>query len=129
MTAVRRMPLALILPPLSLALAPLAGCTTGYQVDVRNTTPQPVVVSLFQAQGGGQQVLVAPPRWIGPGDRDGLATNAVPQKWIVFVQADTPGNPGFPARLDLQPGLTVVNAVQDGEGQTGPLRLQTVQRP
>lgn len=107
----------------------LGGCTTSYQVDVRNTTPQPVVVSLFQAQGGGQQVLVAPPKRIGPGDRDALGTAAVPQKWIVFLQADTPGNPGYPATLDLQPGLTVVNVSQEGQGQTGPVRLQTVPRP
>jgi hypothetical protein len=105
------------------------GCTTSYQVDVRNQTPQPVVVAIFQARGGGEATAITPARWIGPGDRDGLATRAVPQDWAVFVQADTPGNPGHPARLDLAPGLTAVNVLQEGANQTGPLRLHVAPRP
>ncbi|MBM4109169.1 MAG: hypothetical protein FJ255_10235 [Phycisphaerae bacterium] len=113
----------------ALAAGALTGCTTSYQVDVRNHTPQPVVVAIFQATGGGQQLAISPGKRIGPGDRDALATRAVPQDWVVFVQADTPGNPGHPARLDLAPGLTAVDVTQEGAGQTGPLRLRTAPRP
>jgi hypothetical protein len=104
------------------------GCTTAYQVDVRNQTPQPVVVAVFQARGSGQVSAITPARRIGPGDRDALATRAVPQDWVVFVQADTPGNPGYPARLDLVPGLNVVTAIQEGEGQQAALRLRAEPR-
>lgn len=105
------------------------GCTTSYQVDVRNQTPQPVVVAIFQAQGAGQVSAITPARRIGPGDRDALATRAVPQNWVVFVQADTPGNPGYPAKVDLTPGLNVVTVSQEREGDREVVRLRAEPRP
>lgn len=125
MTARKLNRLALVV----LGMSGLAGCTTSYQVDVRNQTPQPVVVAIFQASGGGQQSAISPGKRIGPGDRDAVYTRKVPQDWVVFVQADAPGNPGYPAKLDLAPGLTVVDITQEGVDQTGPLRLRTAPRP
>jgi len=64
----------------------------------------------------------------GPGDRTKLylQTNGGERVWL---QADFEGNVGYPATVDLTPGLTVVNARRIDEGSKGRIRLEEIPRP
>ncbi len=110
-----------------LALLPLAGCSAGYIADVRNSTPQPLGARLIRADRSGQDALLAEDR-LGPGDRKAVGRYRVPAAWSVYLEVDTQGHTGAPARLDLTPGTTKVNVVQEGPSQTGPLRIEVVSR-
>lgn len=103
----------------------LSGCTVGYTADVRNTTPQPISAQLVRADPSGQDLPIVTKR-IGPGDRDGLSKYNIPDNWQVYLLIDAVGNPGAPARMNLGPGMTIVNVHQEGTSQTGPLSLEQV---
>jgi hypothetical protein len=112
---------------LSMPLLALAACRSGYDVDVRNLADQPVVASIVttHANGGGQ--LMASQR-LGPGDRTGLFAET-DTKDTVWLEVDFAGNTGYPARLDLVRGRTVVNVHRADEGSKGKLKLEEVPRP
>lgn len=107
---------------------PLAAChQSGYAVDVRNRSPQPVFVEMLTRTGPESLALLASAR-LGPGDRTGLGPASVNQNQSVIVRADAQGNTGHPAVLDLRPGTTVVDVTQDGPNTTGQIRLREVPR-
>lgn len=101
----------------------LGGCTT-YMADVRNKTPQPLVAELVCSNPSKPSKALLARQRIAPGDRAGLLRNDLPHDWHVFLQVDTEGNPGTPAKLNLGPGTTVINVTQEGEGQNGALKLE-----
>lgn len=114
---------------LGVAVLGLAGCQRNtFSADVRNMTPQPLGAALTIADPSGKASVVSQQR-IGPGDRGRVATpRSLPHDWTATLSVDTPGNPGYPANLQLAPGLTVLNVHQRGEGQTGKLSLEEVPR-
>src|SRR3954469_8165220 len=85
----------------------LAGCRSGYDVNVRNLTDQPVTARLNAPFGdGGPRTLGS--RYVGPGDRQSLFVQT-DYKVPVTLSVDFAGNVGYPATLDLSRGETVVN--------------------
>ena len=109
------------------ACFPLAACRSGYDVDVRNMTDQPVVASLAVAHEDGSARLLAMQR-LGPGDRGALGqqTDANQRVWL---EVDFAGNTGHPARMDLIRGRTIVNVRRADAGSKGKLALEEVPRP
>ncbi len=112
---------------LSACVLPLAACRSGYDVDVRNLTDQPVVASIVtdHPNGGGQ--LLSSSR-MGPGDRAGLF-GQTDQPQHVWLEVDFAGNTGFPAKLDLFRGRTVVNVHRADQGSKGKLALEQLPKP
>ncbi|MBS0188060.1 MAG: hypothetical protein JSS51_08320 [Planctomycetes bacterium] len=108
-------------------VAALGGCTVGYTADVHNDTAQPIGVAIIHADGSGQSKSLAVQR-IAPMSRGQVIRYGVPQDWTVYLEADAQGNPGFPAQVDLQTGLTVVRVTQDGNVPTGKLRIEKLER-
>ena len=113
--------------PLGLCAMALAGCRSGYDVDVRNLTDQPIVASIVteHSNGGGQ--LLASQR-LGPGDRTGLFSETASRQHV-WLEADFAGNTGYPAKMDLMRGRTIVNVRRADQGSKGGLRLEEVPRP
>lgn len=102
--------------------ATLAGCQADYGADVRNTTPQPVYAQLLVRSGGGESVVLQ--KRLGPGDRGYLGpVRASDKPGRVSVAVDSLPNPVRPATLDLLPGTTFVDVLQDGDRTAGALRL------
>ena len=106
----------------------LAGCTVGYQADVRNDTAQPIGVAIIRADATGQSNNLAVMR-IAPKSRGKLVRNGVPHDTKVYLEADALGNPSFPLQLDLMPGLTVVRVTQEGDVPTGKMGMEVLERP
>lgn len=109
---------------IAVCVLPLAACRSGYDVDVRNMADQPVVASLITTNDAGSAILKSSAR-LGPGDRTGLYAETDTKK-LVWLEVDFAGNVGYPARLDLQNGRTVVNVHRADEGSKGKLNIQTV---
>lgn len=109
------------------AVLVLTGCTVGYTADVRNDTAQPIVAYLVRGDSSGQSNALALQR-IGPNSRGELSRYNVPDGWKIYLQVDAQGNPGYPAQLDVLPGLSVVRVTQDGNLPTGKMRLERVSR-
>jgi hypothetical protein len=105
----------------------LAGCRSGYDVDVRNMTDQPVVASLVKPFGDGVDRPLAQTR-LGPGDRGQLFSQQESRE-MVSLSVDFAGNVGHPAKLDLSRGKTVVNVRKTEAGAKGRLTLEEVPRP
>lgn len=108
-------------------VALLGGCTVGYQADVRNDTAQPIGVAIVHASGSGQPNSLALQR-IAPNSRGQVVRYGVPSDWTVYLEADAQGNPGWPVRYDLKPGLTVVRVTQDGNVPTGKIHIEQVEQ-
>jgi hypothetical protein len=109
------------------ALLALAGCRSGYDVDVRNLTDQPISARLNVPFGdGAPRTLVE--RYVGPGERQNMF---IQTDWGVHVSlaADFQGNVGYPAVMDLSRGQTIVNVRRADDGTRGKLRLEEVPRP
>ncbi len=115
--------------PLALLAASLVGCgcTVGYTADVHNTTAQPIGVALMRADPSGQPGVLATER-LGPGNRAQMSRYGVSDNLKVYLEVDAQGNPGYPAQMDLLPGLTVVKVTQDGNLPTGKLRVEQIAR-
>lgn len=111
-----------------LAAAPLvlAGCRTGYDVDVRNLTDQPVVARLNTPHPDGAGRTLRQGR-LGPGDRGSLFTQTEYGR-RVWLEVDFEGNVGHPGIIDLSVGKTVVNVKRIDEGGRGRIRLEEVPR-
>jgi hypothetical protein len=109
--------------------APLAllGCRAGYEVDVRNMTDQPLNLRLNTPHTDGAPHARSVGR-VGPGDRTRLFTQTY-AKERVWLEADFEGNLGYPATLDLSPGLTAVNVRRIDEGSKGRIRMEEIPRP
>lgn len=105
----------------------LAGCRSGYDVDVRNMTDQPVVASLVKPFGDGVDRPLAQAR-LGPGERGQLFSQQ-DSKDLVSLTVDFAGNVGYPAKLDVSRGKTVVNVRKTETGSKGRLTLEAVPRP
>lgn len=112
---------------LAIAALSLAGCRSGYEVDVRNLTDHPVNLRLSTPHTDGAPQTLAAKR-LGPGDRGTMFTQA-PSNAPVTLAADFQGNVGYPATIDLAPGLTVVNVRRPDEGSQGRLMLEELPRP
>ncbi len=104
----------------------LPGCHSGYDVDVRNMTDQPVVASIITDGGSGAH-LVTNAR-LGPGDRAGLYAQTDGRQPI-WVEADFGHNTGFPAKLNLFPGRTVINVRSQGVGANGKPLIEELPHP
>lgn len=89
---------------LSLALG---ACRSGYSVDVRNLTDQPVTARLDVPHTDGAP-LTKTTRYIGPGDRGSLFVQT-DYGVHATLSVDFAGNTGYPATLDLTRGREVVN--------------------
>jgi hypothetical protein len=105
----------------------LAGCRSGYDVDVRNLADQPIVASIVSEHTNGGGKLLASAR-LGPGDRTALFAQTDTREHV-WVEADFAGNTGYPAKLDLIRGRTVVNVRRADQGSKGKLMLEEVPRP
>lgn len=107
----------------------LGGCQyNSFSADVRNQTPQPLGAAISVTDNNGKTSVVAQKR-IGPGDRGTVAApRNIAQDWKAFITIDTPGNPGYPASLQLVPGHSVFNVHQQGDAQTGKLSIEEVPR-
>ena len=105
----------------------LAGCRSGYDVNVRNLTDQPVTAKLNVPFGDGAPRTTAS-RYIGPGDRQNLFVQT-DYKVPVTLSVDFAGNVGYPATLDLSRGETVVNVRRSDAGPQGRLQLEAIPRP
>jgi hypothetical protein len=113
----------------TIGAAALGGCTyyVGYTADVRNETAQPVVATLMLANANGQPTELAG-EGLGPGNRGEVVRYNVLNTYHVYLQVDAQGNPGYPAQMDLKPGLTVVKVLQDGNVPYGKLHLDRLDR-
>jgi hypothetical protein len=113
----------------ALTLVPfaLAGCRSGYEVDIRNLADQPVVAQILTSHPDGASRLLAQDR-LGPGDRRALFSQ---EDYFarVWLQVDFQGNQGHPATLDLARGKTVVNVKRTDEGSRGTIRIEETSRP
>lgn len=105
----------------------LVGCRSGFDIDVRNMADQPVVANLVTTHSNGGGQLLASAR-LGPGDRTGLFCET-DTKQRVWLEVDFAGNVGYPARMDLVRGRTVINVRRADSGSKGKLALEEVPRP
>jgi hypothetical protein len=105
----------------------LAGCRSGYDVDLRNLTDQPVVAKIATTHPDGAGRTLAQGR-LGPGDRGSLFHQAEFGR-RVWLEVDFEGNIGYPGTLDLMVGKTVVNVRRADEGSKGTIRLEEASRP
>lgn len=114
----------LLLTLVALPLLALGGCTSSYAVDLRNQSSQPVFAELLARSPEGGLALVGQPIRLGPGDRGGIGPVSVDARRQLVLRADTPGNPGRPAMLDVTPGTTVATVGQDGAAANSPITLR-----
>lgn len=129
MTHPRRTRRALLPGLLALATLALGACTTTYDVRLNNQSSEPVYAQIFKSGGASGEKLGSGAR-IGPGDSAFLRTQPIPTKWAVYVEVDSLGNPGYPARLDLEPGSTVAEVVkEDNAASRSRLLIKQAQRP
>ncbi len=98
--------------------ATLAGCST-YEVRVNNKSSEPVYAQLYKHDGLHGTEPAGNGARIGPSDSGWVRASTRP-RWDVHVAVDSLGNPGYPAKLDLRKGLTVVEVSR----QTPDGRLQ-----
>ena len=105
----------------------LAGCRSGYDVDVRNMTDQPVTARLTAPHTDGAPMTLDE-RYVGPGDR-GHLFKQTDSGVHVSLSVDFAGNTGYPAILDLSRGQTIVNVRRADQGPKGRLQLEEVARP
>lgn len=105
----------------------LVGCRSGYDVDVRNLTDQPIHARLVTPHQDGANVKLRETR-LGPGDRGSLFVQRDARERVA-LEVDFAGNIGYPATLDLVRGKTVVNVRRADTGAQGRLILEEVPRP
>lgn len=103
----------------------LAGCNAFYTADVRNFADQPVMAELKQG-GRRPDGSVIARRRVPPGDRGKIGPIRAPKNAVIFLEVDFAGNEGYPARLDLPSGTTVVNVERIDEGAIGRIRLKEI---
>lgn len=116
-----------LLAVLALPLLALGGCTSTYAIDLRNQSSQPVFAELLARGPEGGLALVGQPVRLGPGDRGGIGPVAVDARRSVVLRADSQGNGGRPAMLDVTPGTTVAIVGQDGTTANSPITLRSAQ--
>lgn len=99
-------------------LAGLAGCQADYAADVVNRTSHPVFVQLAtRAHGIGEKSVVAANKRLGPGDRGFIGpVRASDRAGSVYVTVDALPNTVQPFSMDLPPGTTFLEAMQDDSG-------------
>jgi hypothetical protein len=121
-TSFRRAAALLVLPLV------LVGCRAGYEVQVRNMTDQPVTARLYTPGSVTGTPYTLRTGRAGPGDRTALAAN-VDYNERVVLEVDFLGNIGYPATLDLDRGLTIVNVRRSDSGAQGRIVLEEIPRP
>lgn len=105
----------------------MIGCRSGYDVEVRNLTDQPVTARLYRMHADGAPRTIVSRR-AGPGDRASLFSQH-DSMVRVMLEVDFAGNVGYPATLDLVRGRTIVNVRRVEEGTHGRIRLEEIPRP
>jgi hypothetical protein len=118
-----------LLAVLAFPLLAVGGCAvppSGYAVDARNRSAQPISLELLSRDAQGNLYWLAQPVRLGPGDRGGVGPASLEAGRSALLRTDTPGNPGRPVMTDLWPGATVVEVTQDGELANSPLRVTVV---
>jgi hypothetical protein len=99
-------------------LAGLAGCQADYAADIVNRSSQPVFVQLVtRAHGVGEKSVLAANKRLGPGDRSFIGpVRASDRAGSVFLTIDSLPNTVQPFSMDLSPGTTFLEAMQDDSG-------------
>lgn len=121
------MPRPPTLPLLALAAltaATLTGCKATYSADVRNKTPQPLYVGIYQETDVGNSTLVSDR--LGPGDRTFIG----PVRGRVgrtHLWVDTRPNPGPPVNMPMRDGTTILEVRQSDETNEGRLELYVIE--
>lgn len=114
-----------ILPMLLIVLgAMLSGCTARYTADVRNRTPQPLYVGIYQDTEVGSSTLASDR--LGPGDRAFIG----PVRGRIgrtHLWVDTRPNPGPPVTMLMEGGTSIVEIRQTEETNEGRLELHVVE--
>lgn len=107
-----------------LAAATLTGCKATYSADVRNKTPQPLYVGIYQETDVGNSTLTS--ERLGPGDR----TFVGPVRGRVgrtHLWVDTRPNPGPPIHMPLKEGGVIVEVRQTDPTNQGQLELYLIE--
>lgn len=109
---------------LLLATAALTGCKASYSADVRNKTPQPLYVGIYQQTEVGQSTLDS--ARLGPGDRTfvGPVRGRIGR---VHLWVDTRPNPGPPVSMPMEQGTAILEVRQTDETNQGRLELHVIQ--
>jgi hypothetical protein len=104
--------------------AMLCGCTARYSADVRNRTPQPLYVGIYQETEVGSSTLASDR--LGPGDRAfvGPVRGRIGR---THLWVDTRPNPGPPVTMPLDPGMSIVEVHQTEQSNEGRLELHVVE--
>lgn len=107
-------------------LGGLAGCQADYAADIVNRSPNPVFVQLVsRAHGIGENSVVSANKRLGPGDRGFIGpVRASDKAGSVYVSIDSLPNTTRPFTMDLPPGTTFLEAVENDDGA---LRVQMKQ--
>ncbi len=102
----------------AIAFAGLAGCQADYAADIVNKSAHPVFVQLVtRAHGIGEKSVVAANKRLGPGDRSFIGpVRASDKAGSVYVTVDSLPNTVQPFSMDLAPGTTFLEAMQDDSG-------------
>jgi hypothetical protein len=110
------------------AALPLAllGCHTGYDVNVRNLTDEPVTARLQMRHSDGAPQTLAQ-KFIGIGDTEHLSAQR-DSRVPVSLEIDAQGDHS-PATLDLTQGATSVTVRRNSEPGKGRLMLEASPRP
>lgn len=103
------------------ALGLLAGCQADYGADLHNRTSTPVFAQLMvKAHGKDGAATLGASRRLGPGDRAFVGpVRASDRAGAVFLSVDSLPNATRPASLDLAPGTSFLDVIDD----SGSIRL------
>jgi hypothetical protein len=111
------------------AAAGLTGCRSSrseYWLQVRNNAGSVVSVQYVLDDGGAHYRPLTDFWAINPAEQVPMPTLRTKEGNQVFLQAEARDNPAFPARLPMQPGLTIVNITR--EEPSGKIKLERVPR-
>jgi hypothetical protein len=101
------------------------GCTSTYEVNVRNQADQPITAEIRAGKSSGASELLKSRR-IPPGDRAWLGPARAGTLKTVFLTVDFEGNVETPVVLKLKGGTTAVNVDRADEGARGTVVLEEV---
>jgi hypothetical protein len=104
----------------------IVGCRSGFDVDLRNMTDEPVHARLVTPHVDGASLTLAETR-LGPGSHGSLFKQ-VDYTQPVALEVDAAGSTGYPVTMSLARGKTIVNIKRIDDGARG-LRLEETPRP
>lgn len=112
-----RLPLLAILP------FALAACRADFTADIRNHTPQPLFVKIFEERQNSEVILTS--ARLGPGDRAQIGPVRA-EIGRPRLAIDSRPNPQAPVIFNLRPGTSYFNVSQQGDLTAGPLEVREV---